>query len=106
MLLSTSCPKCGKNRDYLAEEIGKSAHCMQCGEAFLLKENNKQMSKNVLYGAAAALASTVLIGGGLLIRAEFNRDVMKLHDRLVEAERQAIQEAERQILKDIKDDDK
>lgn len=89
MLFSSFCPKCGKMKRYLAEEIGKLGHCLNCGQSFTLKDNPKESSKHLATAAVVVIGSIVLFGGAIYVRAQFNTTALELHDRLAEVERQA-----------------
>ena len=91
MLFSCACPKCGKNKDYMAEEVGKIGFCMQCGAAFVFKDNPRAVGKHVALALAGVTGSILLYCGAVFVRAQFQGEVLKLHDRLAEAERQAAQ---------------
>ena len=80
-------------KEYIAEQVGQSRHCDNCGELFILKANSGRVAWNVI---GATLFILALIGG-LLTRAywsshkydfirsraatsNFDRDVSELDD--------------------------
>jgi hypothetical protein len=75
MLLRCFCPRCGKVREYIAEEVGQSRHCNHCGGEFTLKPNNGRVAWHII----GATAFVLFVIGGLAARYywkanKYNRD--------------------------------
>lgn len=37
MLLKCRCPKCGRAKEYIAEQVGQTGYCDSCGHAFTFR---------------------------------------------------------------------
>jgi hypothetical protein len=108
MLFSCPCPRCGTPKQYLSEEVGKTGYCLQCGMEFRLKDNPRQVSGHLGKAAAAVVGLILFVGGAIWVRAQFQSSVIQLHDRLADAEIQAIKEAEKamkEVERQIKEEE-
>jgi uncharacterized protein (DUF983 family) len=64
MLLCCNCPKCGLKKEYIAEQVGQTGYCEQCGNVFAFKANDGRVMWQIL----AATFTVLFIVGGLLAR--------------------------------------
>jgi hypothetical protein len=80
MLLRTPCLKCGTVKEYIAEQVGETRNCSNCGADVLLKANNSRVVWQI--GAATAVVLFVIVG--LLTRAYWQShryDMLRLPHR-------------------------
>jgi uncharacterized protein (DUF983 family) len=64
MLFRCFCPRCGKKKEYIAEQVGQSSHCDNCGGEFTLQANHGRVTWHVI----AATAFVIFIIGGIAAR--------------------------------------
>jgi hypothetical protein len=79
MIFSCSCPKCGQKKEYLSEEWGQLAHCLGCGEQFMLQKQNLKVFKHVAVATLAVMLGVGAVGGRSLWRNYYRAEAHRRH---------------------------
>ena len=69
MLLRCKCPKCGDNKEYVAELVGTETDCFRCGHRFALQGNPGRVTWQIVSATLAVLLMIGAIGARYYLRA-------------------------------------